>query len=191
MCDSILLTGIALYEDGSNDDHQAALAEVHRDAERVKELANGPMMIPVEGARSLMAGDPFTQGPRIFEKKCSACHRWNGHNGRGRLLRLIDESGEPRVTMPVATDLANPTSREWLRSIIIDYSNHFAPLTQSQWFKAGLEGGLDSDSMIHPLEGEMAVASQDYRGLFAKSENKEDLDAIIEYLHSLSTRPTN
>jgi ubiquinol-cytochrome c reductase cytochrome b subunit len=182
----VLLTGLAFYEDGTNEDHQAALAEVHRDGARVKELANGPMMIPVEGAGSLLASDPFTRGPRIFADKCTACHRWNGHNGRGRLLKLVDKSGGSQITMPVATDLANANSREWLRSVIVDYSNHFGHLTQSQWYKAAAEGG--EDEYIDPIDGEMATASADYKELFAKADNKQDLDALVEYLHSLSGR---
>jgi ubiquinol-cytochrome c reductase cytochrome b subunit len=186
MAGIVLLTGIAFYEDNTNDDHQAALAEVHRDGARVKELANGPMMIPVEGAGSLLAADPYTRGPRIFADKCAACHRWNGHNGRGRILKLVDESGKAHVTMPVATDLANATSRDWLRSVIVDYSNHFGYLTQSQWYKKATEAG--EDEYIDPLDGEMAVASADYKELFNKAENKEDLDALVEYLYSLSGR---
>ena len=186
MAGIVLLTGIAFYEDGTNDDHQAALAEVHRDGARVKELAEGPMMIPVEGAGSLLAADPFTRGPRIFADKCAACHRWNGHNGRGRLLKLVDESGASQVTMPVATDLANSNSREWLRSVIVDYSNHFGHLTQSQWYKAAAEAG--EEEYIDPISGEMASASADYKELFAKADNKKDLDALVEYLYSLSGR---
>ena len=189
MAGIVLLTGIAFYEDNTNDDHQAALAEVHRDGARVKELANGPMMIPVEGAGSLLAADPYTRGPRIFADKCAACHRWNGHNGRGRILKLVDESGKAHVTMPVATDLANATSREWLRSVIVDYSNHFGYLTQSQWYKKATEAG--EDEYIDPLDGEMAVASADYKELFNKAENKNDLDALVEYLYSLSGRESD
>ena len=186
MAGIVLLTGLAFYEDGTNEDHQAALAEVHRDGARVTELANGPMMIPVEGAGSLLASDPFTRGPRIFADKCAACHRWNGHNGRGRLIKMTDASGKSQVTMPVATDLASASSREWLRSVIVDYSNHFGHLTQSRWYKAAKEAG--EEEYIDPIGGEMASASEAYAELFAKAENKKDLDAIVEHLYSLSGR---
>jgi len=189
MAGIVLLTGIAFYEDSNSDDHQAALAEVHRDGARVRELASGPLRIPVEGARSLLANDPFTRGPRIFADKCSACHRWNGHNGRGRLIRLVDESGLAQPTLPVATDLASATSREWLRSVMIDYSGQFGHLTQSQWYKTAVESG--ADEFIDPIRGEMASASADYAELFAKDENKKDLDALVEYFYSLSGRPAD
>lgn len=191
----VLLTAIAFYEDATNDDHQMAIAEVHRDGARVKELANGPMMIPVEGAGSLLASDPFTRGPRVFEKNCSACHRWNGHNGRGRIIKLVDDDGNTEVTMPVAADLRDATSREWLKSIIVDYSNHFGHLAQSQWYTQAMaekeKAGDDwegAESIIDPVGGEMAQASAVYAEQFAKPENAEDLNALVEYLYSLSGR---
>ena len=31
--------------------------------------------IPQNGARELLVRDPFTQGPRLFQRHCSTCHR--------------------------------------------------------------------------------------------------------------------
>ncbi len=42
----VALTGLALYEDATDESHQAALAEAHRDAGRALELASGPSKIP-------------------------------------------------------------------------------------------------------------------------------------------------
>ncbi|MEZ6116220.1 MAG: hypothetical protein R3C28_06575 [Pirellulaceae bacterium] len=56
------LTGLSMYEDANDVDHQAALAEAERDAHRIIELASLPDKIPVEGAsasdeaRSVYAG---------------------------------------------------------------------------------------------------------------------------------------
>ena len=70
-----VLTLMAFYEDGTAEDHQAAILEAHRDGERIEELAGGPDKIPVTGAVTLLREDPFTQGPRLFAKHCYSCHR--------------------------------------------------------------------------------------------------------------------
>jgi ubiquinol-cytochrome c reductase cytochrome b subunit len=133
----ILLTSMAFYEDGTNEDHQAAIAEAHREGHRVVELASRPSMIPVQGAVSLLRKDAFTQGPRLFAKYCSSCHRYDGHNGRGSFLHDVDKVTKERSpSIPEATDLANFGKREWMRQVVMNYSKHFAPLTKAAWYKA-------------------------------------------------------
>ena len=126
------LTGLAIYEDGRDVDHQAAIAEAERDAHRIEELAGLPSMIPVEGAGSLLKNDPFTQGPRLFAKHCSSCHRYNGHNGRGRIVQDMNaETGEIETLVPTAPDLGNFASRDWWRAILTDFENHMQPAVGS------------------------------------------------------------
>jgi ubiquinol-cytochrome c reductase cytochrome b subunit len=136
----ILLTSMAFYEDGTNEDHQAAIAEAHRDGHRVGELASRPSMIPVQGAVSLLRQDPFTQGPRLFAKYCSGCHRYDGHNGRGSFVLDVDKDTKEKFpAMPEATDLADFGKREWMRQVVMNYSGHFQPLTQAAWYKAHMD----------------------------------------------------
>ena len=133
----VVLTAMAFYEDGNNEDHQAAIAEAHRDGHRIKELAGGPDMIPVEGAVSLLRKDAFTQGPRIFAKYCASCHRWDGHNGRGVFLQDLDPETKAKTPgVPEATDLADFGQRSWMEAVVMDYANHFSPLTNAAWYKA-------------------------------------------------------
>lgn len=133
----VVLTGMAFYEDGNNEDHQAAIAEAHRDGHRIQELASGPDMIPVQGAVLLLRQDAFTQGPRLFAKYCASCHRWDGHNGRGVFLQDLDPETKAKTPgVPEATDLADFGQRSWMQAIIMDYGNHFSPLTNSAWYKA-------------------------------------------------------
>jgi ubiquinol-cytochrome c reductase cytochrome b subunit len=165
------LTGMALVEDRLDADHQAALAEAARDGHRVQELAALPDLIPVQGAGELLRGDPLTQGPRIFAKYCAACHRYDGHDGRGRLITQMDQNLQTTATKPTASDLFHFASREWWRAILTDFRNHFAPAQ-----------GRDYD-----LEGsEMAKWSDEHRQALTKTENARDLDALVEYLAALS-----
>ena len=173
----VVLTTMAFYEDANNEDHQAAMAEAERDAHRIKELASRPSMIPVEGAVSLLREDPFTQGPVLFAKHCASCHRYDGHNGRGVVLKETDkDTGEVSISTPEATDLANFGSRDWMKAIIVDYGNHFAPLKDAQWYPGADDAEFNLD------DSEMAGASEEYAEAFEAPENAGDLSALVEVL---------
>ncbi|MCA9217693.1 MAG: cytochrome b N-terminal domain-containing protein, partial [Planctomycetales bacterium] len=172
------LTGLAVIEDSRDSDHQAAIAEAERDAHRVKELAGLPDMIPVEGAGSLLKNDPFTQGPRLFAKHCSSCHRYNGHNGRGRLVTDMDPATEKSfVSSPTASDLGNFATRDWWRSVLSDFENHMKPATNSGYDLEASAG----DGMV--------MWCSDNAEVLKDPQNKDDVDAMIEYLASLSGNP--
>jgi ubiquinol-cytochrome c reductase cytochrome b subunit len=79
-----------------------AFRDAERSAERVRHLARTG--IPREGALSLLQNDPATQGPRLFARGCASCHRYDGHNGMG----LVVKEGQS------APDLKGIGSREWL-----------------------------------------------------------------------------
>lgn len=173
----VVLTTMAFYEDANNEDHQAAIAEAERDAHRIKELASRPSMIPVEGAVSLLREDPFTQGPVLFAKYCASCHRYDGHNGRGVVLRETDQdTKEVSISIPEATDLANFGSRDWMKSIIVDYGKHFAPLKNAQWYPGADDAEFNLDV------SEMAEASEEYAEAFKAEKNAGDLTALVEAL---------
>lgn len=182
----VVLTGMALYEDAHDVDHQAALAEAHRDGARALELSSGPNRIPVEGAVSLLRNDPFTQGPRLFEKHCSGCHRINGHDGRGSQvteLQITDGVAHSITPPPTAVDLAGFGSREWMRSVVVDYAAHFKALKNARWFaeaKQKSEAGEDV-AFIDPDNSEMADWSGDAEAI-KSPENVENLKALVEFL---------
>lgn len=175
------LTGLAWYEDRNNPDHQAAVAEAERDAERARELALGASRIPLEGPMNLLRSDPMTQGPRLFAKHCAPCHHYQGHDGRGRVLAELDpETGKQVASLPLAPDLGDLGSADWMRRVVLDFATHMAPLKNAPWF--GKEEG------IHPDESEMADWSGD-RVALASLENKPNLDALIEFMLSETGRP--
>jgi ubiquinol-cytochrome c reductase cytochrome b subunit len=99
-----LLTWRAMQADRSNPEYLAAVRQAAKDAERVKILARSPTGIPSAGAVSLLRNDPFTQGPKLFAKNCSSCHRYDGHDGSGLAL----------TNAPTAPDLKDFASRPWL-----------------------------------------------------------------------------
>ncbi len=171
-----VLTLMAFSEDGSDEAHQAAIHEAHRDAIRIQELAGGPNKIPVSGAVTLLREDPFTQGPRLFAKHCSSCHQYNGHNGRGRLV-YETRDGKQQVALPTALDLGNFGSSEWMRAVVVDYSKHFAPLKNAPWFKAA----KPDDEILDPDESEMADWSGDAESL-RSDENKQNVEALVAFL---------
>ena len=172
------LTGLAMYEDANDPEHQHALVQAERDAERVVQLARRPTRIPVTGAVTLLREDPWTQGPRLFARHCASCHFWNGHDGTGRtVVEQVD--GEMQPALPTAPDLGRLGQRVWMRQMLVDFPAHFAPLKNASWF--GEEDGIDPDN------SEMADWSGDQATLVAE-ENAADLTALIEYLVSLSQR---
>jgi quinol-cytochrome oxidoreductase complex cytochrome b subunit/mono/diheme cytochrome c family protein len=141
------LTTLSFVTDANDEGFQVAVEEAERDAQRVKELAQGPNRIPVQGAASLLKSDPFTQGPRLFAKHCASCHRYNGHDGTGRLVYeqikgkdgkpIEGDDGKPKqfVVRPTAADLGNLGSRAWFRSLLLDYKHHFADVKSTTWYR--------------------------------------------------------
>jgi ubiquinol-cytochrome c reductase cytochrome b subunit len=63
--------------------------------------------------------DPLTQGPKLFAQKCASCHRYDGHDGEGRIPK------DPQS----ASDLKGHASREWLTGLLnperITTTNYF------------------------------------------------------------------
>ncbi|MEZ6060307.1 MAG: cytochrome b N-terminal domain-containing protein [Planctomycetaceae bacterium] len=176
----LVLTVMAIVEDNANVGHQAAIAEAHRDAARALELASGPDRIPVDGAVSLLRRDPFTRGPRLFAQHCSACHRYNGHDGRGMLVMENQQ-----VAPPTAADLGNFASREWMKNVVVDFPGHFAALKNATWYRDAKDAEAKGEEVayIDPDTSVMADWSDNTAAL-KSAENAQDLDALAEFLIS-------
>jgi ubiquinol-cytochrome c reductase cytochrome b subunit len=173
------LTVLALREDAADVDYQAAVTEAHRDGERAAELAH-QQGIPAQGALALLNQDPFTQGPRLFARACSSCHRYDGHDGTGRLVvitEMVDHQKIVKDSPPTAADLGHFGSREWTREVLVNYHELFAPL------KNAPEGAGNRF-----LEGDMASWSTDSREALLDKKNEEGLKALVEFLYQQSGR---
>lgn len=85
---------------------------------------------PPEGALALLKADPLTQGPRLFARHCSSCHRYDGHDGTGRQIVVAIGDPHDKKTEPVpasAPDLGKFGTRE-LGQHSTNYHELFAPL---------------------------------------------------------------
>ncbi len=158
------MTGLAIYEDyyaPEGADFRAAVERTHADAERVIFLAESEG-IPPEGARTLLRNDPLTQGPRIFNQYCADCHQPAGV-----------EFDHP----PLAPSLAEFGSRDWIRSVLTDFSGHFAAVGN---FEGGEGEGI--------LNGDMSGWSSSNQEVLAAEENAEAVGHLVEFLYAQSGR---
>ncbi len=114
-----LLTLLAIAEDQSNPEYQRGVASAALEAERIRILAKSPTGIPPTGAVELLRNDPFIQGPKLFSRNCSSCHRYDGHDGTGLVVK-DPQSG---------SDLKGFASRDWLTGLLdpakVDSTNYF------------------------------------------------------------------
>jgi len=114
-----VLTWLALTEDRHNPTYLESVRDADRNAVRVRELARSPAGIPSEGAVTLLRNDPLTQGPKLFAARCASCHRYDGHDGRGRIPADAQS----------ASDLKGFATREWLAGLLdperIGTTNYF------------------------------------------------------------------
>lgn len=173
------LTGLAMYEDARNPDHQAAVAEAERDGQRTVALGNA-FGFDLDGAIGALARDPLTQGPRLFARNCSGCHRYNGHDGTGRkVVELVN--GKEIEARAMAADLGRHSLREWIRSLLTDYKAHFAALQGVTYNDQDVgEAFLENGAMVDWWNG-------NHQTLTDKA-NADDLTALVEFLAAQSQR---
>lgn len=159
------LTLQALNDDRRNPDYQWAVRDAEMKAERVKELAE-IQGISAAGAVKLLHDDPKTTGAMLFARKCASCHRYDGHDGVGRVAK----------EKPTAADLGTFGTRDWLRGMLTDIAGekHFGAIKNSPDVGDRFE------------KGDMAqwVAEN----VTSKKVTDEELEAVIEFLQSLGGR---
>ncbi len=173
-----VLTGMTIIEDNHNESHQAKLAFAERDAHRVVVLAARDG-IPQNGARELLVNDPLTQGPRLFARHCSSCHRFDGHDGTlQKIMKTVEENGVKKLIPETATaaDLKDFGNREWITRVLTDYDSTFKPLEN-----AGEKGQAI-------LTGEMSSWCKDNQKALTDPANAESLKALVEFLTSQGGR---
>ncbi|ADG66274.1 Cytochrome b/b6 domain protein [Planctopirus limnophila DSM 3776] len=161
------LTVTTLREDALNVDHQLALHHSEQLAQRTVDLAS-QTGIPASGAVALLANDPLTQGPRLFQKNCAACHHHEA-------VAASHAAHPPQFS---AADLSHFGSREWMKAILIDYATVLAPLKNHS----------DATVAARFLEGDMASWSSDNRDLLLAPENATSLAALLEFMAQQSGR---
>jgi len=176
------LTGLAFYEDWYSDSEASVkfrndVAAAHQDADRVRELAQGPGGIPPTGAVSLLRNDPLTQGPKIFAARCASCHRYNGHDGTGHIVMV--EGEEAPAT---AADLGEFGSRQWVEDILVNYQEVFAPTRNTT------KEGTNLGELFLDDEYGMAGWVKEHKEILLMPENQEALNGLKEFLVAQSGR---
>jgi len=162
-----LLTFLAVQEDRADPDHAIAVDEAEIKSQRIMELVRGPDGISTN-ARTLLQNDPKTHGPEMFARNCSACHRYDGHDGMGEI-----------VTLPAAaSDLGQFGSREWIRGVITNPAGpkHFGPT---------VNGSFNGEPVgTRFTEGEMA----DWAKENIPNMQQQEIDGVVEFLLAQSGR---
>ncbi|MCA9053312.1 MAG: cytochrome b N-terminal domain-containing protein [Planctomycetaceae bacterium] len=178
------LTGVALYEDRfaeAGASFRFAEEQALLDGERTVELAK-EFGIPADGAGALLANDPLVQGPKLFKTYCADCHQPDS-------LKSLFKN-PPQA--PALADLADRhqvycTDRDWIRSILTDFSGHMAALENIQASEDSPEStqlrAQGAATILSPDDG-MAGWSADNKALLTDPENAADLDAIVEFLYA-------
>jgi ubiquinol-cytochrome c reductase cytochrome b subunit len=165
MLGAMILTVLAVLEDRGNADYRWAVADAEVKAERVKELVEIQGIGPA-GAVHLLREDPKTRGAALFAVKCASCHRYEGHDGVGRV------STEPAT----ASDLANFGTREWIRGILTDPAG-------PQHFGATKNVAEIGERFTN---GEMAKWVAEC--VTSKEVSEDELESVIEFRAGLSER---
>lgn len=178
------LTGLAIYEDRYEDtpegrDFRAAVREARVDGERTVELAQSPTGIPPAGAIELLRNDPLTQGPKIFALRCADCHQPESLKGTypaaPQAPELADLVDRHRVTFG---------NRDWLRSVLTGFEQHFAALKNVTVENGATEERATAAATILSDDGMMKAWSATNGPTLLLEANQADFEALIEFLYA-------
>jgi ubiquinol-cytochrome c reductase cytochrome b subunit len=182
------LTGLAIYEDRYEEspegrDFRAAVREAQVDGERTVELAQSPTGIPPEGAIELLRNDPLTQGPKIFTRYCADCHQ---PKSLGSTFKSPPQG--PELADLVDRHTITFGSRDWLRSVLTGFEQHFAALKNVTVESGAMEERATAAATILSEDGMMKVWSATNGPTLLLEANKADFEALIEFLYAQGGR---
>ena len=200
------LTGVAIYEDSFQQDDdsiafRAAVEEAHRDGERAVELAQSPSGIPPEGAITLLRNDPLTQGPKLFAIYCAECHQPSRPDGtppsESLFVKSTTNADGTTQTVPVPQTAPSLTfvgnephvffgTRRWIGSVLQDFRGHFKSLENITVANGANEERAEAADAI--LNGMMTDWSDTNGEVLFADANKDDAEALVEFLYSQSAR---
>jgi len=159
---ALTLTWLAIDEDRTKQSYKNALVDAHHKSVRIRELIEGRQGVGSEGAVALLRSDPKTHGPAVFARNCSACHRYDGHDGT---LRVLEE-------VATASDLGKFGTREWIRGFITNPAgpDHFGTTVNASFNGEPVEDRFAA--------GEMALWAEENIDQMTKRE----IDSVVEFL---------
>jgi ubiquinol-cytochrome c reductase cytochrome b subunit len=176
---TVMLSLMAVRKDKKDESYRAAMAEEHKWADRVVELADLAQGIPPGGAMALLRNDPKTQGPVLFKTHCAGCHDCVDTEGKGI---KADEVSAPNLFAYAGRDWV----AGWLDPKAIA-GPHYLGNTK---FKRGEMTGFIREMFEDVDDQELAELRQDFRKVAAalsaeaglKSQQELDTNnaAVIE-----------
>lgn len=149
-------TYLSYWDDYKNPDHApsflASVAEADRLKQRSVELCASPTGIPTTGALTLLRGDAFVQGPKLFAQHCASCHRFEPFGD----VAASSDFAPIECSDPSAPNLYRSVSPEWMagfsklgKLISDDYfgkTDHFAVKgSMVTYLKGRVAGGMTMD----------------------------------------------
>jgi ubiquinol-cytochrome c reductase cytochrome b subunit len=145
------LTALSYRDDMTSDSFHAARELADKRAARALELAADG--VPPAGPLAMLAADPQTRGPELFDKHCAVCHKLNDHG--------------PEPGKETAPDLTGFGTARWAAAVMVD------PDADSLFGKTAFKEMMPS--MTKPPKDPEAAE-------YFTAMNKADLDAVAEFL---------
>ncbi|MDZ4657368.1 MAG: cytochrome b N-terminal domain-containing protein [Bythopirellula sp.] len=153
-----------------------------RDAERVIALARSAERIPPTGALSLMAADPFLQGPRLFAQYCVSCH---SHMDKNDPQNPSHNLGSEKPTAP---NLFGVGSRAWVAALLnpetvgdAEYLGYegspFAEGTMVDWVKTNVPD-LDPEQVKKVVAALAAESDHPEQGVYRVTEREAIAEGV-------------
>ncbi|MEZ6068511.1 MAG: cytochrome b N-terminal domain-containing protein [Planctomycetaceae bacterium] len=178
------LTAVALYEDRRADagaGFRYAEQQALIDGERTVELAQ-KYGIPSDGAGALIVDDPFVQGPKLFKAFCADCHQ------PASLATLFKTPPQgPELADLGNRELNRAVSREWIRSVLTDFTGHMSALkniTAADDAPESTKARAAAAALILDTSDGMAGWSTQNHDILTDAANADDLTAIVEFLYA-------
>jgi len=173
---AVVLSMKTLARDRGDTGFQAAVAAGHQNAARVRELVRQAGGVPVTGARTLLADDPQSMGPKLFQQHCASCHSHADPNGKG----IVAEKSS-------APNLYKFASRQWLAGFLnpkqISGPEYFGNTAFKKGEMAGFVkdtfGDLDADGKTN-LEATIAALSAEAKLPGQEAADKQDAEKIAK-----------
>jgi mono/diheme cytochrome c family protein len=93
---------------------------------------------------------------------------------------------------PTAADLGNLGSREWMRSIVVDYAGHLAAIRHSESYQTAVaKSKKDDETLVLDLDSTDMADWSGNREALVSDKNKKNLDALIEFMVSRANHKEN
>lgn len=146
-------------------DFKQAKETAHHEAERVRELVNRrqvledgrlsqPLMIPKQGAVTLLRNDPLIQGPKLFARQCAGCHDYYDPTGKDQRWHFANQ-----MQLPQVADGKNEVVRDDAGNVVYVTNPGGAPNLYGFASRAWIRGLLDPENYKKVEYGEPAPSN--------------------------------